>query len=65
MGNTPTKDKKEDIYASYIQRQQDLIYKQQNQINSTIATCPTIATWPTTASIAPCPETKIRSIQNS
>jgi len=33
MGNTPTKDKKEDIYASYIQRQQDLIYKQQNQIN--------------------------------
>jgi len=33
MGNTPTKDKQQDIYASYIQQQQDLIYKQQNQIN--------------------------------
>jgi len=33
MGNTPTKDKHEDIYSSYIQKQQDLIYKQQNQIN--------------------------------
>ena len=33
MGNTPTKDKQQDIYGSYIQQQQDLIYKQQNQIN--------------------------------
>ena len=33
MGNTPTKDAQQDLYASYIQQQQDLIYKQQNQIN--------------------------------
>jgi len=33
MGNTPTKDKQQDIYGSYIQQQQDLIYKQQEQIN--------------------------------
>ena len=33
MGNTPTKDAQQDLYASYIQQQKDLIYKQQNQIN--------------------------------
>ena len=33
MGNTPTKDKQQDVYASYIQQQQNLIFKQQNQIN--------------------------------
>ena len=33
MGNTPTKDAQQDLYASYIEQQQDLIYKQQNQIN--------------------------------
>lgn len=33
MGNTPTKDKQENLYATYIQQQQELIYKQQNQIN--------------------------------
>tara|TARA_B100001093_G_C26731447_1_gene972445 strand:+ start:79 stop:1182 length:1104 start_codon:yes stop_codon:yes gene_type:complete len=38
MGNTPAKDKRENLYANlysnYIQQQQDLIYKQQQQINS-------------------------------
>lgn len=33
MGNTPTKDKQENLYATYIQQQQELIYKQQGQIN--------------------------------
>ena len=33
MGNTPTKDSQQEIYASYIQKQQDLIFKQQQQIN--------------------------------
>ena len=33
MGNTPTKDKQQDIYASYIEQQQNLISRQQNQIN--------------------------------
>ncbi len=35
MGNTPTKDKQfYDMYSSYIKQQQDLIFKQQEQINS-------------------------------
>ena len=35
MGQTPSKDKQfYDIYSSYIQKQQELILKQQNQINS-------------------------------
>ena len=35
MGNTPSRDKQfYDMYNSYIQQQQDLIFKQQNQINS-------------------------------
>jgi curved DNA-binding protein CbpA len=35
MGNTPTKDKQQhDMYASYIQHQQNLIMQQQQQINS-------------------------------
>lgn len=35
MGNTPSRDKQyNDIYNSYLQQQQDLIFKQQNQINS-------------------------------
>ena len=33
MGNTPTKDAHQEMYASYIQKQQDLIFKQQQQIN--------------------------------
>ena len=33
MGNTPTKDKQENLYATYIQQQQELIYQQQGQIN--------------------------------
>ena len=33
MGNTPTKDAQQQMYASYIQQQQDLIFKQQQQIN--------------------------------
>ena len=33
MGNTPTKDAQQEMYASYIQQQQDLIFKQQQQIN--------------------------------
>lgn len=33
MGNTPTKDSQQEMYASYIQKQQDLIFKQQQQIN--------------------------------
>ena len=36
MGNTPTKDKQENLYATYIQQQQELIYKQQNQIYAAI-----------------------------
>ena len=32
MGNTPTKDAQQEMYASYIQQQQDLIFKQQQQI---------------------------------
>ena len=35
MGQTPSKDKQfSDLYSSYIQQQQDLIYQQQQQINS-------------------------------
>ena len=34
MGNTPAKDSRQNIYSSYIQQQQELIYKQQQQINS-------------------------------
>ena len=35
MGNTPTKDKQQyDMYAAYIQHQQNLIMQQQQQINS-------------------------------
>ena len=35
MGNTPTKDQQhQELYAAYIQQQQDLIFKQQQQINS-------------------------------
>jgi len=35
MGNTPSRDKQySDMYNSYLQQQQDLIYQQQNQINS-------------------------------
>ena len=34
MGNTPSQQhSREDVYSSYIQQQQDLIYKQQQQIN--------------------------------
>ena len=33
MGNTPTKDAQQSMYSSYIQQQQDLIFKQQQQIN--------------------------------
>jgi len=34
MGNTPSQSQqKQDVYSSYIQQQQDLIYKQQQQIN--------------------------------
>ena len=35
MGQTPSKDKQfADLYSSYIQQQQDMIYQQQQQINS-------------------------------
>jgi curved DNA-binding protein CbpA len=34
MGNTPTKDKHESAYSDYIRQQQELILKQQQQINS-------------------------------
>ena len=34
MGNTPTKDKQESLYSDYIRQQQELIFKQQQQINS-------------------------------
>ena len=35
MGQTPSRDKQYyDIYSSYIQQQQELILKQQGQINS-------------------------------
>ena len=34
MGNTPAKDMQQETYATYIQQQQDMIYKQQQQINS-------------------------------
>ena len=34
MGNTPTKDRQQEVYSDYIKRQQELIYKQQEQINS-------------------------------
>ena len=34
MGNTPSQqESRQDLYSSYIQQQQDLIYKQQQQIN--------------------------------
>jgi len=34
MGQTPSKDQQfNDLYSSYIQQQQDLIYQQQQQIN--------------------------------
>ena len=34
MGNTPSRDRQENLYASYIKQQQELIHKQQQQINS-------------------------------
>ena len=34
MGNTPTKDKQQELYSDYFQKQQELIYRQQQQINS-------------------------------
>lgn len=34
MGNTPAKDRQQDMYSEYIRQQQELIYKQQQQINS-------------------------------
>ena len=35
MGNTPTKEKQfYDMYSSYIKQQQEMIFKQQEQINS-------------------------------
>ena len=35
MGQTPSKDKQfADLYSSYIQQQQDLIFQQQQQINN-------------------------------
>ena len=35
MGQTPSRDKQfADLYSSYIQQQQDLIYQQQQQINN-------------------------------
>ena len=38
MGQTPSRDKQHyDMYNSYLQQQHDLIYKQQNQINLSIA----------------------------
>lgn len=34
MGNTPAKDRQQQMYSDYIRQQQELIYKQQQQINS-------------------------------
>ena len=34
MGNTPAKDRQQQVYSEYIRQQQELIYKQQQQINS-------------------------------
>ena len=35
MGQTPSKDKQfAELYSSYIQQQQDMIYQQQQQINT-------------------------------